>query len=86
MSVDDCEVDQERKYPIGPDAIEECHAVADIPPDDCEDWNPLFDPHKFIDEYGPLEIEKYRFKPEDLRKWAERCVKLRATIAGKARQ
>ena len=86
MSTDTLDLDQERKWPIGPDAVEECQAVADVPPDDCDDWSPLFDPHKFNAEYGPLEIENYRLPPEDLQIWAERCVKLRATIAGKARQ
>ena len=86
MSTDTFDAHQERKYPIGPDAVEECQAVADVPPDDCDDWSPLFDPHKFNDEYGPLEIENYRLPPEDLQIWAERCVKLRANIAGKARQ
>ena len=30
MSIDDFEVGQDRKWPIGPDAVEECQVVADI--------------------------------------------------------
>ena len=53
-------------------------------PVDPDGWEPLFDPHKFNDDNGPLEIEQYRLPKDDLQIWAERCVKLRATIAGKA--
>ena len=86
MSIGDFEVDQARKWQLGPDLIEECQAVVDMEAVDPDEWEPLFDPHKFNVDNGPLELEQYRLPQEDLRAWAERCVKLRETIAAKAKR
>ena len=86
MSIGDFEVEQARKWQLGPDLIEECQAVVDMEAVDPDEWEPLFDPHKFNVDHGPLKLEQYRLPQEDLRAWAERCVKLREAIAAKAKQ
>ena len=60
--------------------------MAELDDADDQEWAPLFEPTDFNKEHGPLEIEQYRLPQDDLRAWAERCVKLRATIAGNAKR
>ena len=76
MNIQDYEVDQDRKYPLGPDIVEECRAVAEAPQVNLDEWSPLFDPEDFNKEHGPLLIEDFRLPQDDLRAWAERAVKL----------
>lgn len=35
------------KWPLGPDIVEECNAVAELPAVDNEAWTPLYDPYDF---------------------------------------
>ena len=44
MAIDDGQDDQERKWPLGPDIVEECQAVSTIPNEESNEWNILFDP------------------------------------------
>ena len=60
MIVENYECDHTRKFALAPDIIEECQAVADLPPVDPETWQPLFEPGDFNDEHGPLEIDTYK--------------------------
>ena len=54
------------KWPIGPEILEECNAVAELPQVDANSWEPLFDHNQFQEQNGPLEIEKFRLPQEDL--------------------
>ena len=76
MTIEDYEPDLDRKYPLGPDVVEECRAVTDLDPVNVENWSPLFEPEEFNREHGPLLIENFRLPPDDLKAWAERAVKL----------
>ena len=63
--------DMKRKWPLGPDIIEECKEVDSLPSIETEQWLPLFDPGDFNTEHCPLTIEDYRLTPEDMLSWAE---------------
>ena len=77
---------EERKWPLGPDIVEECQAVAALPLEEENDhWAPLFEPTKFNAEHGPLKLEDYRLSADELKEWAERAVVIRASIAEKAK-
>ena len=71
------------RWPMGPEIIEECNFVADLPGDETDSWAPLFDPNAFKDAHGPLEIEKFRLPQEDLKAWALKAVQLRKDIVEK---
>ena len=60
MTIHDYEIEMERKFPMGPDVIEECKAVTEMAAVSDSDWSPLFEPHDFNEEHGPLDIESYR--------------------------
>ena len=75
---------QPYRWPLGPDIVEECSAVAAMPAVDPDDWVPLFEPNDFVEANGLLEIEQYRLPSEDLQTWADRAVRLRASIAERA--
>ena len=45
------EPEQERKWPFGPDIVDECQAVASLEAVDPERWAPLFDPSSFNEEH-----------------------------------
>ena len=77
---------QQYRWPLGPDIVEECGAVAALPAVDRDSWVPLFEPSDFNHDHGPLEIEPYRLPPEDLETWADRAVRLRASIVERARE
>ena len=77
---------QPYRWPLGPDIVEECNAVAAMPAVDPDDWSPLFEPHDFAEANGPLEIEPYRLPPEDLQTWADRAIRLRASIVERAKE
>ena len=47
-------------WPMGPDIVEECLAVAALPRDVDERWSPLFEPAEFNEEHGPLLVDDYR--------------------------
>ena len=85
ITVDGFEVDLMQMWPLGPDIIEECKAVAGIQPDDIESWVPLFEPADFNDAHGPLKLEDYQLSQEELKTWAERVIKIRADIMQKAK-
>ena len=85
MRVEDYQENEERKWPLGPDIVEECQAVANLPDAGIEGWVPVFEPTDFNTEHGPLEIEAYRLPREELRRWAERGSELREAIVERAR-
>ena len=62
------------RWPLGPDIVAECTAVAELPVVDSDQWEPLFDPHDFSETHGPLLIENFKLPEEDLKTWAERAV------------
>ena len=61
MVIENYEADHERKWPLGPDLVEECQAVVSLPLSDEVGKNLLFDPYVFNEEHGPLQVEDYRF-------------------------
>ena len=71
MIIDGYEVGGEKKWPLGPDIIEECQAVTELQPDDQDQWKPLFDPFQFNEEHGPLTLDQYRLTTDELRTWAQ---------------
>ena len=40
---------EERKFPLGPDVVEECQAVVDMHllDNNDQDWSPLFEPNDY---------------------------------------
>ena len=60
VSVQNFSADQDRKWPLGPDIVEECQAVAALPPVDPDGWVPLFEPTEFTRAHQPLLVEDYR--------------------------
>ena len=60
MCIENYEQDQERKWPLGPDIVEECQAVANLEEGDPDQWAPLFDPQAFNEANQPLTLEQYR--------------------------
>ena len=86
MIINDYEVGQQRKWPLGPDIVEECQAVDELPAVDPDHWTPLFEPTDFNDNHGPLQLEDYRLSQEELKRWAERCTAIRAAIVQRARE
>ena len=85
ISVHQFEMEESRMWPVGPDIVEECQSVAALPRDSSSNWAPLFEPVDFNETHGPLNVEYYRLSPEDLLTWAERTIKIRATIDAKAK-
>ena len=57
MKIQDYEAGQDRKWPLGPDVVEECKAVEALPEVDMNDWVPLFKPVNFNQTHGPLTLE-----------------------------
>ena len=59
----------ERKFPLGPDVVEECQAVVDLQQQDNneQEWSPLFEPNDFNQTHGPLVIKEYQLSNEDLK-------------------
>ena len=57
--VDNYEVYNERKWPLGPDIVEECQAVTEMEEVREDTWTPIFEPHDFNEENGPLLIDTY---------------------------
>lgn len=57
MKIQDYEAGQDRKWPLGPDIVEECKAVEALPEVDMNDWVPLFEPVNFNQTHGPLTLE-----------------------------
>ena len=60
MIINDYEVHQKRKWPLGPDIVEECQAVDELPIVDPDHWTPVFEPTDFNDTHGPLQLDDYR--------------------------
>lgn len=71
-------------WPLGPDVVEECRAVAELPAVDSSGWAPLFDPVEFNEAHAPLQVEDYRLPQEEMKTWAERTIRLRAAINDRA--
>ena len=86
MIIDGFEQGQERKWPLGPDLIEECQAVANLPAVDPDDWKPLFEPTDYNEAHGPLEIEGNKLSSEEMLSWAERAVQIRESITLRSKQ
>ena len=71
-------------WPLGPDVVEECRAVAELPAVDSDSWSPLFEPVEFNEAHAPLQVEDYRLSQEELKTWAERVIMLRTAISDRA--
>ena len=54
------EAEEAKMWPLGPDVVEECRAVAALPAVDPDGWSPLFEPVEFNDAHGPLQADDYR--------------------------
>ena len=80
VDIQDFEAGRDLKIPMGPDLVEECSAVADLPPADSEEWRPLFEPTRFNEANGPLTLEAFKLNPDLLRYWAETCSKMRKDV------
>ena len=86
MVIDGYEPDHDRKFPLGPDVVEECRAVDRLQPGNEDDWAPFFDPEDFNKRHGPLLLKDHALPQDDLKRWAERAVKLRQEINEHAKQ
>ena len=86
MSIDNYEAEQERRWKLGPDIVEECQAVAVMPLVNPDAWLPLFEPHDFGRANQPLLVEQYQLSQDELRNWAVRAIKLRKSIAERAKE
>ena len=86
MVIKDYEAHHERKWPLGPDLVEECLSVTELELDGESHWETLFDPLKFNEDHGPLLLEQYRLNNEELATWAKKSVKLRKSIEEKAKE
>ena len=84
MVVQGYELEQERKWQLGEDIIEECQSIEQLDTVDELQWMPLFEPTQFNEQHGPLEQEKYRLAAAQLEEWALRAVKIRASILKKS--
>ena len=80
------EMGKDRKWPLGPDIVEECQAVEEMPEVEPYAWKPLFEPTEFNEAHGPLELASYKLTDAQLLQWAQRCVKIRSFIVERARQ
>ena len=69
MVIQDYAAEHERKYPMGPDIIEECQEVAALPAIEADQWQPLFEPLKYNEEHGPLTLAASRLSQEELQSW-----------------
>ena len=86
MDLQDFEAGQDRKIHMGPDLVEECSAVADLPPVEPGSWKPLFEPTRFNEANGPLTLVDFKLNPDLLRYWAETCSKMRKDITTRSEQ
>ena len=66
MVIHDYEADHQRKYLMGPDIIEECQEVAALPAIEADLWVPLFEPHSYNEEHGPLTLDASKLSQEQL--------------------
>ena len=80
------EAGQDRKLPMGPDLVEECSDVADLPQVEPGNWKPLFEPLRFNEANGPLTLEEFKLNPDLLRYWAEACSKMRKDVTSRSEQ
>ena len=71
ISLEDYREGEDRKYPLGPDIVEECQAIANLEEEDNHSWAPLYEPTEFNEEHKPLKLEQYKLPKEDLLTWAE---------------
>ena len=60
MVIENYEADHERKWPLGPDIVEECQGVVELPLGNEVGKGILFDPYVFNEEHGPLRCEDNR--------------------------
>ena len=51
MAIEGYETGINRKFKLGPDLVEECMAVIQMPDDDQSDWQPIFEPHDFNEQH-----------------------------------
>ena len=77
--------DNRYRWPLEPDILDHCNAVADLPEADPEGWEPLFQADSFVEQHDDIRVESFRLPNEDLEVWADRAVKLRAAIVARAR-
>ena len=60
----DYETGVARKWPLGPDIVEECEAVAVLHQEDPDTWSPLFEPADYNERHGSHLIEDHRLSQE----------------------
>ena len=51
---------------MGPDIVEECQAVEEMPEVESNPWKPLFEPTEFNEEHGPLDVAAYKLTDDQL--------------------
>ena len=74
MVLEGYETGQERKWPLGPDVVEECQAVEQLPEARQHEWEPLFEPADFNEQHGPLELDRYRLTSAEMEAWAVKAI------------
>ena len=60
MVMEEFETGINRKWPLGKDIVEEIKNVAEMPPVELVDWDPLFEPYAFNNSNQPLQIIDYQ--------------------------
>ena len=68
MIIDGYEPELDRKWPLGPDVLEECRAVDRLHPANEDEWGPFFDPEDFNNRHGPLLIKDYALPQDDMKR------------------
>ena len=83
--LDNFEVDVNRKHALAPDIVEELEQMwTEGVEGDEDEWRPLFDPDDFTQANQPLSLDRFRLTEDELKSWAERLSRLRASITERA--
>ena len=83
--LDNFAVDVNRKHALAQDIVEELEQMwTEGVEGDEDDWQPLFDPDDFTQANQPLSLDRFRLTEDELKSWAERLSRLRASITERA--
>ena len=74
------------RYSIEDDLLEELQQYDDRYVQEDDDWELLYSPKDFNDEFKPLAIDKYKLTQEQLRQYAVQLSQIRQRITEKAHQ
>ena len=66
ISIHQDQPDTKWMWPLGPDIVEECQAVDELPKVDMDQWQLHFEPNDFNNEHGPLTLDSYRLSQDDM--------------------